>query len=227
MDLKEINSTNSNRHPWELSRADFIMNEIIKIRPRRVIDVGSGDGYLGKLIENRLGIEVHYIDVNFTQDQLKLPRHYLRIEDLRAEANDLLLLADVLEHVEMPELFLKNLCSHTMSGNGILITVPAFQNLYSNHDNFLGHYRRYDKKLLLEHTQTSIHPFRLRYFFFLPYLIRSLQVLIGTTVKTSAVSEWKYGPRNLVTILSKWVLKLDLMFSFLPGLSLLCVGRIK
>ena len=53
---------------------------------------------------------------------------------------------DVLEHIRDDYFALKE-WKKVLSPNGIiLISVPAFQHLWSHHDEFLGHYRRYNKK---------------------------------------------------------------------------------
>ena len=61
---------------------------------------------------------------------------------------DLILLADVIEHVEQPKKLLKNLKKFLKKDGHILITVPAYHFLFSTKDEILGHYRRYNKKLL-------------------------------------------------------------------------------
>ena len=61
---------------------------------------------------------------------------------------DLILLADVIEHVKQPKELLKDLKKFLKKDGHILITVPAYQFLFSKKDKVLGHYRRYNKELL-------------------------------------------------------------------------------
>jgi hypothetical protein len=56
---------------------------------------------------------------------------------------DLVLLMDVLEHVDDDVGLLKAYVDKVPSGSRFLITVPAFQFLWSGHDDFLEHKRRY------------------------------------------------------------------------------------
>ena len=59
---------------------------------------------------------------------------------------DIVLAMDVLEHIQDDYSTLKE-WKNTLKPNGLLlITVPAFQHLWSSHDIFLGHHRRYNKK---------------------------------------------------------------------------------
>jgi hypothetical protein len=59
---------------------------------------------------------------------------------------NLLLAMDVLEHIEKPEEELKNWIYHLDPGSIVLITLPAFMHLWSHHDNYLGHKKRYTIK---------------------------------------------------------------------------------
>ncbi|HEY1582157.1 MAG TPA: class I SAM-dependent methyltransferase [Chthoniobacterales bacterium] len=58
------------------------------------------------------------------------------------------LLMDVLEHVADDEALLNDVASHLAPNGNIFVTVPAFSWLWSAHDRFLGHHRRYTIKTL-------------------------------------------------------------------------------
>ena len=60
----------------------------------------------------------------------------------------LILLMDVLEHIEDDFLFLSRLLAAAAPGCFFLATVPADESLWSVHDESFGHYRRYDKSRL-------------------------------------------------------------------------------
>lgn len=74
----------------------------------------------------------------------------LEKENVRKDSMEQVLLLDVLEHIEDDVGFL-NLVSQKLVRHGkILITVPAFQALWSSEDHEAGHYRRYTLKHLKE-----------------------------------------------------------------------------
>ncbi len=50
---------------------------------------------------------------------------------------------DVMEHIEDDQSFLKNINRLLTPGGQIMLTVPAFQSLWSENDVQLGHFRRY------------------------------------------------------------------------------------
>lgn len=61
---------------------------------------------------------------------------------------DIILLADVIEHVKKPKILINNLKKFLKKDGQIIITVPAYQFLFSKKDKVLGHYRRYNKSRL-------------------------------------------------------------------------------
>lgn len=61
---------------------------------------------------------------------------------------DSIVYIDVLEHIE-DDLIELNQCSrHLYNGGNIIVLSPAHKNLFSPFDISVGHYRRYDKKML-------------------------------------------------------------------------------
>tara|TARA_Y100000310_G_C20671841_1_gene810733 strand:+ start:2076 stop:2513 length:438 start_codon:yes stop_codon:yes gene_type:complete len=60
----------------------------------------------------------------------------------------LILAADVLEHLKDDETAVRKISKAINKSGTFLITVPAFQSLFSRHDELCHHYRRYSKKQL-------------------------------------------------------------------------------
>jgi hypothetical protein len=75
-------------------------------------------------------------------DAMKLP------EKLTSEI-EVILLLDVVEHIERPEEFLELIKTRFKSLRYILFTVPAGPELWSNYDEFNGHFRRYSLDSLI------------------------------------------------------------------------------
>lgn len=69
---------------------------------------------------------------------------------------NVLLYLDVLEHIEDDYRELEKAHKSLKNGGKLIVSVPAFQLLYSNFDKDIGHYRRYTKKTFLG----LIHSFR-------------------------------------------------------------------
>jgi hypothetical protein len=71
------------------------------------------------------------------------------VSDLPSETSvDTFVYIDVLEHIESDRLELETAAARLASGGYLIVLSPAFNFLYSPFDRSIGHYRRYDKKLL-------------------------------------------------------------------------------
>jgi hypothetical protein len=120
----------------------------------------------------------------------------------------------------------------------VIVTVPAFQALFSSHDRFLGHYRRYSNRqlrALLEGAGLTVS--YIGYFFATALAVRTLQVLVERLSGSSAdapatgVASWSGG--QATTSLFTRVLAVDAQIAVLlkrahitvPGLSNVAVCR--
>ncbi len=61
---------------------------------------------------------------------------------------DVLILFDVVEHIEHTRPFLEAVLFHLKPGGIVLVNVPAMMTLFSVYDKVAGHYRRYDTQML-------------------------------------------------------------------------------
>jgi 2-polyprenyl-3-methyl-5-hydroxy-6-metoxy-1,4-benzoquinol methylase len=66
-----------------------------------------------------------------------------------------LLMMDVLEHIENETEFLEAVRDHLKPGGHLIIGVPMRQHLYSDYDSVAGHYRRYSTRHLKSVVQAS------------------------------------------------------------------------
>lgn len=190
IELKNINSQNFKRHPWELARLKIIEHLISTIivdkesRKIHLVDIGSGDLFVLKQLMSKFSFKSWTaIDKNFTNTDLDLlePKDHLisKYKDLGQvivdeNENYLILLLDVLEHIENDLLFLKVLKKKYSKTNfNLLITVPSFQSLFTNHDRELLHYRRYTNLELCQIARKAKFEInKSGYFFFSLLLIR-------------------------------------------------------
>lgn len=155
MDLKELESgVNPNVHWYYQSKLIPLINytrQTLKTTPEiTIVDVGSGSGFFALELEKKFTSQirkVYLVDINYTPEEIAATKgakieKTLRIPD-RIE-NGLIILMDVLEHLEDDLKMLNEIkASCTGTNNYFFITVPAFYSLWSGHDVYLGHYRRY------------------------------------------------------------------------------------
>ncbi|HCF56804.1 MAG TPA: class I SAM-dependent methyltransferase [Myxococcales bacterium] len=209
MDLLEWSGHQHERHPWERARAAFftrIVRDAVKA-PIRLLDVGSGDGWLARSLLDALppGSEATCCDTGYSPEILaKLPsRDRVRYAASPPEERfDLVLLLDVLEHVRDDQAFATELVANRLEPGGLLLaSVPAWQRLYSQHDELLGHERRYSPAACAELLRRSgLEPLAsggLFHSLLVPRALRRAAEATGLLPPPAHVGEWRAG--RLVT----------------------------
>ncbi|WP_053214416.1 bifunctional 2-polyprenyl-6-hydroxyphenol methylase/3-demethylubiquinol 3-O-methyltransferase UbiG [Pseudomonas sp. Q12-87] len=148
MDLKEtdILGPDIDRHWYYRSKARAMLHMLKGTSARTLLDVGAGSGFFSHhLLTHTDTAQAWCVDISYPADSdastAGKPVRYRRAID--ALDADLVLLMDVLEHVDDDVGLLKMYVDKVPSGSRFLITVPAFQFLWSGHDDFLEHKRRY------------------------------------------------------------------------------------
>ncbi|PNA07223.1 MULTISPECIES: bifunctional 2-polyprenyl-6-hydroxyphenol methylase/3-demethylubiquinol 3-O-methyltransferase UbiG [unclassified Pseudomonas] len=148
MDLKEtdILGDSIGQHWYYCSKAAATRRLLGEAPIKRILDVGAGSGFFSHhLLTHTAAREAWCVDISYPADSsattASKPVHYRRsIDSVDA---DLVLLMDVLEHVDDDLGLLKSYVDKVPSGSRFLMTVPAFQFMWSGHDDFLEHKRRY------------------------------------------------------------------------------------
>lgn len=148
MDIKEIDILGDDvaMHWYYRSKAKAV-KKLLRGEPmERILDVGAGSGFFSRsLLSQSHAREAWCVDISYTEDsestQAGKPVHFRRsIDSVPAEV---VLLMDVLEHVDDDIGLLKEYAAKVPANTTFLVSVPAFQWLWSAHDVFLEHKRRY------------------------------------------------------------------------------------
>lgn len=155
MDFKELDILGSDidHHWYYASKARAMMHHIGATVPEKILDIGAGSGFFSKyLLKNSTAREAWCVDIAYEYDhdtQLDGKKIHYRSSIAPMEA-DLVLFMDVLEHVDDDVGLLRRYVDMVPPGANFLISVPAFQMLWSPHDEFLEHKRRYALRQLEE-----------------------------------------------------------------------------
>jgi SAM-dependent methyltransferase len=117
-----------------------------------VLDFGAGLGTLSELWSKRTGVTPDCFEVDIELVEILKQRGFKCYESYESinKVYDLIYTSNVLEHIEYDVDVLKELFALTAEGGQLVVYVPAFQCLYSGLDIKVGHYRRYDKNILLD-----------------------------------------------------------------------------
>jgi len=145
-------------HWWYRGRRTIIRSELDQLEIPAgavILDAGCGSGRtLQELADYG---EVHGIELDpeaaaVARDRGKGEVQVGRLEALPwADATfDLITCLDVIEHTPDDRVTLVELRRVTKPGGWLLVTVPAYQALWSQHDDANHHYRRYSRAMLRE-----------------------------------------------------------------------------
>jgi SAM-dependent methyltransferase len=139
------------RHWWWRARNDCVRHEINHLldsrRDAAILDVGCGDGVLFSFL-SQFG-DVQGIDPDpavVSPDSAHRHRIELRGFDesfLPGRRYDLILMLDVLEHLEDPVRAVRHAASLLAGDGRLLVTVPAFRVLWTHHDDLNRHVTRF------------------------------------------------------------------------------------
>jgi SAM-dependent methyltransferase len=144
-------------HWWHIARSRILASEILRsVGPASaVLDVGCGRGVTVKHLRAR-GIDCTGADLakprplaglepylQLGMDAVDLPPHVRRRVDV-------ILLLDVIEHIQEPAAFLRSLAGAFDRLAQVIVTVPARPEVWSNYDEFYGHHRRYTLPMIDE-----------------------------------------------------------------------------
>lgn len=171
MDLTELKNNISDRHPWEMARLKVILdifnrNSSNDNSRKTVLDIGCGDLFIATKFVKQHKIK-HYIAVDSAFDaktigmysqkstnsgikNISMCNDIAEVENLGIEKVDYVFLFDVIEHIENETAFMKQLLKFDFitEETTVFITVPAYNTLFTSHDSFLKHFRRYNNKML-------------------------------------------------------------------------------
>jgi hypothetical protein len=146
MDLKELGSVDPDSHWYYRHKLRMLLRNLsrIEIEPKLCLDVGAGSAFFATHLRDLYPqARLVCIDPNFTESQLALRDGIDRFRIWTSASGDVNLFMDVLEHVQDDLGLLRHYVLRASPGAIFAITVPAFDSLWSGHDVFLGHYRRY------------------------------------------------------------------------------------
>lgn len=147
-------------HFWWVSRRELIAGLISTTSEADaldVLDVGCGSGLLARELAAS-GAVVTGIDV-VSHHEWELVDNLSGLEliegDYSGHAGDLgafdcVLALDVVEHIEDDVAFVESLRSNTRPGGNLIVTVPAYEWLWSQHDVVNQHFRRYTRPGLVD-----------------------------------------------------------------------------
>ena len=118
----------------------------------KVLEYGAGVGTLARNWEVKTGIKPECLEIDSSLRSMLVDRGFRCYDKPESvtKTYDGIYTSNVLEHIEDDAETLRKIHGMLKPGRNLVIYVPALMCLYSELDSFIGHYRRYHKKELLE-----------------------------------------------------------------------------
>ena len=232
-----IRQYNQNKNHWWFEGRKLILSAILKKyvnKKKLILDYGCGVGInLGML--SKFG-KVFYYDksrlaINYVKKKYSNKNIFKNINKLYEYKKkfDLIVATDVIEHIKNDKKEIIKI-SYLLKKDGyLLITVPAFQSLYSSKDKSLKHYRRYNKESLRNLLNKHFHEIKFTYFNFILFLPISILILFFKITKISFINSVEKKPNFFINKLAFFLFAFEsflinkIKFPF--GISLLFFGK--
>ena len=148
----EVHAATEDKHWWFLARREIVSELLKQIspKPEKIVDVGCGTGGNTAALASEyscLGIDPIPEAIAFAKEKFpdaEFIQGYAPqdIQDQMHDA-DIVMLMDVLEHIEDDFLFVSELLSSMKPGAHLLLMAPADPTLWGPHDKGFEHFRRY------------------------------------------------------------------------------------
>jgi SAM-dependent methyltransferase len=159
-------------------------------KSKRILEFGCGTGILLKQLQEEGFTSL----MGYEPSQTARDNSYLPIQDTMPDGSfDIILILDVLEHIEDDRATLDMLKTHLAPGGSFIISVPAFMTIWSEHDEKNHHYRRYTKRSLLKLIGEN-HTIQVFYWNFTAFILKIIGKLFrpkdkgGIEIDSSTIS---------------------------------------
>ena len=229
-DVYKRHIENFKTHWWFESRKNIIEKILHKNIKKKIniLDYGSGSGVNVKMLSKfgKVNIfEPHkqtakYLNKKYSSKKFQVIKKISNIK------YDLIVLADVLEHIKKDKKKIKELSRKLKKNGKILITVPAYKILFTKKDVILGHYRRYTINEI-RNIFKRFKILKLSYFNFFLFLPISISLIFYKILKSDFIDSVEKKPNsiinNLLFLIFNFESKMINIFNFPFGISILGV----
>ena len=235
MDIKEVTILGDavEAHWYYRAKAAAVNELLAGSHYAAVLDVGAGSGFFSRqLLREGVADAAWCLDIAYEADsdesEAGRPLHFRRaIEHVDAS---LVLMMDVLEHVDDDVALVRDLLPKVPAGTTFLVSVPAFQWLWSPHDDFLEHRRRYTLKQLEQVLRAAgLEVQRGNYFYGAVFPIAAVLRLIARLRPAKAPASDLRRHSGFVNGLLNGLCRAELgvmRYNRLAGLSVFCLARV-
>ena len=177
--IYKLHIENEHEHWWYKARREIISSIISKFvfknNKLKILDFGAGSGTNTIALSHYGEVYVYEKNKNALQH---LKKKFEKISNIfvldTINENiffDLIIASDVIEHIKNDDEVIEFFSKVLKNDGNILITVPAYNFLYTERDKVIGHFRRYNSNMLKKKINKYFKIIKLSYYnFFLFFL---------------------------------------------------------
>jgi len=137
-------------HYWNHARNAIILRFLTDygLKDEQILEIGGGRGVVIKYLHEKgiscEGVELAPIEpLKGTEEYFFTGTNAFEMPENSRRQFTVILLLDVIEHIEYPTDFFNEIINSFPNARHFVVTVPARQELWTNYDEFNGHFRRY------------------------------------------------------------------------------------
>lgn len=168
----ELHKSLSDDHWWVVARCDLIKRFMTGMK---CLDVGCGVGRFFDSFSDIYGIDISDDALRHAKEKecSGLVKADAQVLPFKSDTFDVVLCLDVVEHVDDDQALIQEIKRVLTSHGAIILTAPAFDFLWSDDDDLVGHKRRYSWEQFNALFTGQFQFIRVNYrycLFFLPFL---------------------------------------------------------
>ena len=231
--LKQID--NESKHWWFKARREILNKQIKKYSTKKkmsILDFGSGSGANIYMLSKYGEVDVYEKDhktSNFLKK--KFNRNGIKIikKCFSKKKYDLILAADVIEHIKNDKKIINNLNKILKKNGLIIVTVPAYQFLFSKKDQALKHFRRYNLNGLKKLFNSDFKTLKISYYNSLLFIPIAIAIIFFKLINRQFVNEVEVKPNNILNYILYSIFKFEKFilkyFNFPFGISIISIFK--
>ncbi len=222
------------RHYWTLAR-NTIIKQVIGthgLKNKKILEIGCGRGIVVEFLRKSgidcIGVELSPVHIEHALESfVKTGTDFRSLEKSVIDEIEVVMLFDVIEHIEHDKEFIESIKNTFPKLTHIVVTVPARKEVWSNYDEYNGHFRRYDRMMIRKlFYDLSMKEIENGYFFHALYI--PARILLSIAKKRETTIHAPYGLTVFVhALLARFfVLEYNMLPKRLYGTSLIYVAHV-
>ena len=195
---------NENEHWWFKARREILSYQIKKYTNKnkiKVLDFGAGSGTNIRMLSHFGKVDAYEKDLEttiFLKKRFKnTTTNIINKPFSKNQKYDLILAADVIEHIKNDKIIIKNLNKILKKDGLLIITVPAYNFLFSKKDETLKHFRRYNQVSLKRLFNKDYKKIKISYYNFFLFIPISILIIIFKIVNYQFIDDVETKPNSV------------------------------